>query len=146
MLKNLCPDAPYDLSFDRTVSRTLVHRRANAEVFLTDYRPVDSETFMCAAQLPRYHAYYDEGLAQAAAYDVLLLLECCRQAATYGGHARFDNPSDTTNLVKEITVSITDPDGLVHTHQPGELLMRVSVPDAQIKGARSPAPWWWTCS
>lgn len=134
MVQTAAVEIPADLSFDRTVRRDLVHRLSNTEVFLTDYRKIEGGSYFCAAQLPRYHAYYNEGLAQSAAYDILLLLECCRQAATYGGHAYFGNASATTNLVKGIDISVTHPEALDHTDRPGELLMHVTAIQVTSEG------------
>lgn len=73
------------LTFLRTVDRTLVHRRALSEVFLTDSIGVDDAAYVAGAQLPASHAYYGDHIGHRAV-DAVLLLECARQAETLGGH------------------------------------------------------------
>lgn len=81
------PSRAGTLNFTRTVDRSLIHRWALSEVFLTDARSVDESEYLAAAQLPPWHAYYSERFSRLGAPDPLLLLECARQAETYGGHA-----------------------------------------------------------
>lgn len=71
----------------RTVDRTLLHRTHLSEVFLTDAVEVDADRYLTAAHLPPSHPYYTDHLLAPGVPDPLLLLECTRQAETYGGHA-----------------------------------------------------------
>lgn len=79
-------DVGRPLTFLRTVDRSLLHRAALSEVFLTDSVGLDERRYLSAAQLPSSHAYYTDHIGHRAV-DPLLLLECCRQAETFGGHA-----------------------------------------------------------
>src|SRR5258705_11163531 len=90
------------LTYDRTVSRSWVNRRSVSEVFLTDFRPVDDTTFVCAPQLPLQHAYFSDHLTRPETYDLLLLLECSRQAPTYGGDPPYKKPGNTRNLLVRV--------------------------------------------
>lgn len=124
------------LSFDRTVNRLWVNRNAVSEVFITDFRPVDETSFVCAAQLPVYHAYYSDHLIRPARYDLLLLLECCRQAATYGGYLHYNNPKDSVNLVSGFEIEITAPAALLVGTNPGQLTLEVSTTDTVKVGRK----------
>lgn len=72
--------AALELSYSRTVDRTLVHRDSLGEVFLTDLQPLGTASYVAAAQLPRSHAYYGDHLLSPNVYDPVLLLEACRRA------------------------------------------------------------------
>ncbi|MEV1026144.1 ScbA/BarX family gamma-butyrolactone biosynthesis protein [Streptomyces sp. NPDC050264] len=87
------------LAFEQTVPRTLVHRSALSEVFLTDSRPLDDVSYLAGAQLPPSHAYFTDHTTPQAV-DPLLLLECCRQAETHAVHAHFGADA-TTRFVLE---------------------------------------------
>ncbi|MFC8221486.1 ScbA/BarX family gamma-butyrolactone biosynthesis protein [Streptomyces sp. NPDC057362] len=87
------------LTFERTVARHLVHRRALSEVFLTDSQVFDGSSFVAGAQLPSSHAYFTDH-STPHAVDPLLLLECCRQAETHAVHAHF-GADPTTKFVLE---------------------------------------------
>jgi hypothetical protein len=77
------------LSFSRTVDRSLLHRAALSEVFLTDAQRIDVHRYVAAAQLPPAHPYYTHHALHDRVPDPLLLLECARQAETFGAHEFF---------------------------------------------------------
>ncbi len=99
-----------ELSFDRTVDRRLLHRHALAEVFLTDSNRIDERDYLAAARIPPFHTYYRDLPGSAGHLDPLLLLECARQAETYGGHVYFDVPFDTNFILRRWSMSIERPD------------------------------------
>jgi 2-oxo-3-(phosphooxy)propyl 3-oxoalkanoate synthase len=107
------------LTFERTVERSLVHRAAVAEVFVTDLRGIDTDRYLAAAQLPLSHGYYSDHRRRPAVFDTLLLLEACRQASIYGAHQELGVPVDTTMMVSgwSIRLSAGPPAGPA----PGEL-------------------------
>ncbi|MFT2018637.1 AfsA-related hotdog domain-containing protein [Streptomyces sp. 796.1] len=113
------------MEFTQTVDRSLLHRWALSEVFLTDARRVNASEYLAAAQLPAAHGYYTERSARLGVPDPLLLLECARQAETYGGHVFFDVARDTKFLLRSWSMTLpgllTAPRG----DRPGELTMRV---------------------
>jgi A-factor biosynthesis hotdog domain len=66
------------LRFDRSVSRDLVHRKAVAEVLVTDTVQVAEDEFLLAAQLPRAHSLWSD--RRCSYHDPLITIEICRQA------------------------------------------------------------------
>ena len=80
-------EIPADLGFRATLDRTLVHRSAVSEVFVTDLRPVSDTEVVAAAQLPLNHGYFSDHARTPAVFDVLLVLEAGRQAAIAGTHS-----------------------------------------------------------
>lgn len=113
------------LGFDRTVDRSLVHRSALSEVFLTDCRPTGRDAYVAAAQLPSSHAYYGDHLLRDPVADTLLLLECCRQAETYGGHTVFGVPLGTKFVLLHWSLEVAPPGLPVAPGRPTELEMAV---------------------
>ena len=87
------------LTFLRTVDRTLLHRTALSEVFLTDSAELDGSSYVAAAQLPASHAHYGDHVGHRAV-DPMLLLECARQAETYGGHVHMGVDRDSKFVLK----------------------------------------------
>ncbi len=114
------------LTFTRTVDRTLLHRSALSEVFLTDVRPVDRDRFVAAAQLPSSHAYYTSHRTQARLHDPLLLLECCRQAETYAAHAFFGVAADTHFALQRWAMDLPGLPEAPATGLPAELVIGVN--------------------
>ncbi|MEU1042968.1 ScbA/BarX family gamma-butyrolactone biosynthesis protein [Streptomyces sp. NPDC005907] len=112
------------------MSRSLVHRRALSEVFLTDSRTTDGTHFVAAAQLPPSHAYFTDHTT-AAVVDPLLLLECCRQAETHAVHAHFGAPRNTKFVLKSWTLDLPEPADLPSGHGPTPLVLSVGTQDAQ---------------
>lgn len=108
------------LSYDRTVGRSLVHRAAVSEVFVTDLLPHSDSRFLAAAQLPLTHGYYSDHLQPLPAFDPVLILEAGRQAGIAGA-SLLGLPADIIMLVGSFTLRLTDPSGLRATRRPGEL-------------------------
>jgi hypothetical protein len=77
------PGGAEGLSFSSTVPRELVHRRAIAEVFMTDLRRIGEGRYIAAAQWPRLHDFYHSG---PGAYDTALIAETLRQATILVAH------------------------------------------------------------
>lgn len=124
-------------TFARTLERALVNRRAVSEVFVTDFQPVSDTEWVVGAQLPLSHAYYSDHTSRPQHYDLLLLLECCRQAGTYGGYAQFGSPLDTVNMVSSLQLHITDPQRLGIASKPGHLVIHVRAIDVIRSGGRT---------
>ncbi|MFJ9821674.1 AfsA-related hotdog domain-containing protein [Streptomyces sp. NPDC101151] len=78
-------DEDVALSFDRTIDRRRVHRSAVSEVFITDVRALGDGRVALAAQLPAYHAYYNDH-GSTMTVDPLLIMEICRQAGSATAH------------------------------------------------------------
>lgn len=96
-----------DLSPHRTLDRRLVHRRAVAEVFLTDAAALDAQRVVLAAQLPPWHAYFHDHTIGADAVDPMLILEVCRQATLASAHA-LGVPVDVVLIASTFALQIID--------------------------------------
>lgn len=112
------------LRFDRTVDRRLLHRRALSEVFLTDSAAVGEHAYLAGAQLPSSHAYFTDHAGHTV-IDPVLLLECARQAETYGAHVHFGVDDDTKFILRSWSMRLP---GLfaAHSGDPAELTMAVT--------------------
>lgn len=113
--------APAELSYRHTVDRTLVHRAAVSEVFVTDIQPLAAKRVRAAVQLPLTHGYYSDHLQRPAAYDALLLLESGRQAAIAGSHAHIGLSENTTMIVDAFRLELSGPKELLIGAEPGRL-------------------------
>ncbi len=125
-----------ELDYSRTVDRLLVHRDALGEVFLTDLRPIDAESYAAAAQLPRSHAYYGDHLLRPSYYDPLLLLEACRQANLAGAHRFHGVPEDHKFILTHLRLHLVNPRRLVVGSSPFALAMRVRVINRKVRDGR----------
>ncbi|GGK77116.1 AfsA-related hotdog domain-containing protein [Streptomyces flaveus] len=123
------------LEFVRSVDRRLLHRRALSEVFLTDTSAVDEQCFLAGAQLPSSHAYFTDHVGHTVV-DPVLLLECARQAETYGAHTHLGVDSDTKFVLQSWSMRLP---GLftAHSGDPSELTIQVTT-DRPV-GATAPA-------
>ncbi|NUP01217.1 MAG: hypothetical protein HOV96_38115 [Nonomuraea sp.] len=100
------------LSRDRTVDRTLVHRTALEEVFLTDFesRP---DGFAGTARLPRAHAYYNEHLNHPAVHDPIAVFECVRQLLLCALHLHHGATGEMKSITATCSLALPDPRALV---------------------------------
>lgn len=128
--------AACEFTYTSTLDRNLVNRRAVSEVFLTDFHPISDTECIVGAQLPLSHAYFSDHIACSDSYDVTLILECCRQAATYGGYKQFGNPIDMINMVSSLHLGISEPCRMRVTDTPGRLVIHVRVKDIVRAGNR----------
>ncbi|MEU1272547.1 AfsA-related hotdog domain-containing protein [Streptomyces sp. NPDC005799] len=130
--KKTCLPGAAHLEFMRTVDRSLLHRWALSEVFLTDARQTGEEEYLAAAQLPPLHAYYTEHTSRLGSPDPMLLLECCRQAETYGGHEYAGVSRKSKFLLRSWSMELPGLLTLPHEERPGEL--RISVRTSNRRG------------
>jgi hypothetical protein len=114
------------LAFDATVPRQLAHKRALGEVFLTGSEQLDRDRFECAGQLPRSHAFFNDG--PAGWHDPLLVLEAARQAGLLISHRYLDVPLGYQFLVTKIYVTVEDHDACRRRSEPSETVFDISVP------------------
>lgn len=126
-----------ELSYTRTVDRTLVHRDALGEVFLTDLQSLDETSYAAAAQLPRSHAYYGDHLLGPDVYDPVLLLEACRQAALAGAHAYFGVPRQDKFILTHLRVRLTHPDRVTMGTAPCQLTLHVTTSNHYVREGRT---------
>jgi hypothetical protein len=98
------------LDYHRTVDRTLIHRHHLTEVFLTDVEQTGENTFAAAALLPAVHPHYTSHAAQTTSrhLDPMLLLECCRQAETAAAHLFHGVDRDTSFVLRNWSMELTD--------------------------------------
>lgn len=128
-------------TFNRTLERDMIHRSAVSEVFITDYTAIDDDNWLVGAQLPTAHAYYGDVWAGGlSSCPLVLLLECCRQAATYGSYSRFGNAADTVNMIKSIEIDVPDIGNIEFGDMPVQLVIAVEATDVVVKnGVRKAA-------
>lgn len=122
-----------DLEFLRTVDRRMLHRSALSEVFLTSAGAVDDHRFIAGAQLPPAHAYYTDHLTDRRFPDPLLLLECCRQAETYGAHAFHRVPADAKFVLRSWSWEEQPGVPVEPARGPAELTMAVGTANPQVR-------------
>ncbi len=122
------------LTFQRSVDRALLHRSALSEVFLTDCRAVDDHAYVAAAQVPPSHAFYTDHLHRRPLVDPMLLMECARQAETYGGHAVLGVPAATSFILRDWSLRVDDPAVLTRPAGPGAVTMVVDTRDHRRVG------------
>ncbi|MEO3754418.1 ScbA/BarX family gamma-butyrolactone biosynthesis protein [Streptomyces sp. B6B3] len=134
-LPTALPDGP-ELDYSRTVDRLLVHRDALGEVFLTDLRPIDAESYAAAAQLPRSHAYYGDHLLRPSYHDPVLLLEACRQATLAGAHRFYEVAEDHKFILTHLRLHLVNPRLLQVGSSPFSLAMRVRVTNRRVRDGR----------
>jgi 2-oxo-3-(phosphooxy)propyl 3-oxoalkanoate synthase len=124
------------LTFNRTVDRSLVHRRAVSEVFVTDLVEIDSKTRLIGAQLPKSHSFFLDTPRTAPRYDILLLTECARQGCTFLAHALYDVPADWMFLMTQVSTEIFDGPALDLGDRPAELEILARQDDAEVRNGR----------
>ncbi|MFI9754743.1 ScbA/BarX family gamma-butyrolactone biosynthesis protein [Streptomyces collinus] len=98
-----------ELTFDRGVPRTLVHKTAVSEVLLTDAVRTGPDRFAVAAQWPPHHVLFGDGMGPASTTDPLLLLETVRQAGIYVSHVYYDVPLAHPFLLTSIECEVEPP-------------------------------------
>ena len=103
------PDAS-DVSFDRTVSKLLVHKWSLDQVFLTGFAPGGQGSMRLAAELPRSHGFYCEFPLRAGPPDLAAVVEACRQACFVVAHEQYDVPvSGFQFMFQELDARFTGP-------------------------------------
>ncbi|HVW41830.1 MAG TPA: ScbA/BarX family gamma-butyrolactone biosynthesis protein [Amycolatopsis sp.] len=130
----ISPDpAGNTLSFASCVPCQLVHRRAVAEVLITDWRAVGEHTFECAAQWPRGHRLYR---VREGRHDPLLVAETLRQAGIMLCHVAYDIPADHSFLMDRLAFEV-DPGGLAAGRTPADVVVRIEVTPGRRTKAQS---------
>jgi 2-oxo-3-(phosphooxy)propyl 3-oxoalkanoate synthase len=123
-------DAP--LSYQSTVPRSLVHRSAVSEVFVTDLVPLSAQRFLAAAQLPLTHAYYNDHRQPLPCFDPVLILEAARQAGIAGA-TLIGLSSDIQMMVGSFTLRLDEPGPLSYPRRPGELRIENSFEAVRVR-------------
>ncbi|WP_249673769.1 ScbA/BarX family gamma-butyrolactone biosynthesis protein [Pseudomonas abieticivorans] len=123
---------------ENTVPRSMVHRAAVSEVFLTGAVLAGEGHFRCMAQLPRTHSYFSEHSQRHAHYDMLLLLEVFRQASIYISHAFLNVSAQDKFIYLDSVTHVTERNALAVGERPALALIEVWVVDHHWRhGVRS---------
>lgn len=80
------------LPFEGTLSKALVHKVSIDQVLLTHYQAQSEKDTLLYAQLPRSHGFYCEHMIDAKRFDLVALIEICRQACFVVAHTQFGVP------------------------------------------------------
>jgi hypothetical protein len=99
--------ATEELTYTSTVPRTLVHKQAIEQVFLTDSAQRGEEEFAVAAQLPRTHLFFNEPNA-CASYDLMLITELKRQATVAVAHRYMEVPYGHRFVWRWLSISLDE--------------------------------------
>jgi hypothetical protein len=94
------------LTFERTVPRGLAHRRAVAEVFVTDTVQAGTDEFLAAIQIPRAHCLWFD--RKVSYHDPLSTVEAIRQALTVIGQQYLQLPAATPGSLQSLQFSVED--------------------------------------
>lgn len=112
------------LSDEQAIPRSLVHKNAIAEVFVTDSVSMATDSMLIAGELPRTHYYYNDPALASARFDLIAILELCRQACFVMAHRHYGVPIGPQFVLRSIGahLSRTAFDG--HEDQPLRVLVR----------------------
>src|SRR4051794_8308884 len=113
------------LSFDATVSRSLVHKRAIEEVLISDFKQIGEDDFLCAGHLPRNHSYLNDVCAPY--YDMAAIGEATRQAGMLIGHRFLDVRDDAHYIFKRVGNTVHDAEALRMHDAPSELVLHFGI-------------------
>ena len=98
-------DAVDTLATQSTLDRSLVHRAAVSEVFLTDIRRTGEATTFAAAQIPGCHGFFNDHRSETDVVDTMLLLEIARQATLSSAHV-LDVTQDTILISRNFEITL----------------------------------------
>lgn len=94
------------LAFDQAVPRALAHRRAVAEVFVTDTAVAGDGDYLAAVQLPRAHSLWFDRLVPW--HDPLSVVEAVRQALLVIGQRYLRLPADAPASLQRMGFAVED--------------------------------------
>lgn len=125
------------LSWDSCVSRTLVHRKAVAEVLLTDARALPDGHFLLAAQWPRSYATSRTGTGTGTAadsderHDPMLAAETIRQVGLYICQRFLGAPSTSRPVIRNVGFRLDNDTEPVVGYGATDVLCRAEVFDVR---------------
>ena len=119
------------LSFDATVSRSLVHKRAIEEVLISDFKQIGEDDFLCAGQLPRNHSYLSDVCAPY--YDMTPIGEATRQAGLLIGHRFLNVREDAHYIFTTVGSTVDDAEALRMHDVPSELVLHFGVRNKRVR-------------
>lgn len=114
------------------IAPRLVHRVYERDVFVTNVRVLQYNTFQVSVRWPGAHDFY--GPVNPDTHDPLLFLESIRQAGLLVAHVAFDIPVDSKFIVHEKRFSVS-PAGLrTDGTRPVDVEMIVTAHDIRRRG------------
>lgn len=125
------PPANRPLDFQQTIPRSLVHRAAVSEVFVTDLNILGEGRFEVGAQWPRRHGFF--GPCTPSSHDPMLYAETCRQAVLLIAHRAYGIPLGHSILGDRKSYSV-DAEGLATVGRPVDVVLQVSAHDVRYRG------------
>jgi 2-oxo-3-(phosphooxy)propyl 3-oxoalkanoate synthase len=120
---------PLTLNWDSCVSRTLVHRRAVAEVLLTDAVALADGRFLLAAQWPR--SYATSGTGPDERHDPMLAAETIRQVGLYICHRFLGAPGTSRPVIRNVGFRLDNTVEPVVGYGATDVLCRAEVHDVR---------------
>ncbi len=119
------------VDFQQTIPRSLVHRAAVSEVFVTDLHILGEGRFEVGAQWPRRHSFF--GPRTPVFHDPMLYAETIRQAVLLIAHRAYGVPLSHGFLSdhKEYEVEQT---GLATLGRPVDVVLRVTAHEVEFRG------------
>ncbi|GDY29626.1 AfsA-related hotdog domain-containing protein [Gandjariella thermophila] len=92
--------APPTLHYGQAIARRTVHKAGIEEVMVTDSASLSTEEFLVAAELPTAHSYYSDTTTPALRFELMPLLEACRQAGYAVIHRHLGLPTDRRFIIR----------------------------------------------
>jgi hypothetical protein len=112
------------LSDEQAIPRSLVHKNAIAEVFVTDSVSVGADSMLIAGELPRTHYYYNDPALDSARFDLIAILELCRQACFVMAHRHYRVPIGRQFVLRSIGARLSRMAFDRHGDQPLRVVVR----------------------
>jgi hypothetical protein len=126
-------DGEPELSFEQTMPRSLAHRRALGEVFLTDSAQVADDEFVLGVQVPRAHSLWFDRLVRF--HDPLAPAEAARQAIFVIVHRYLGAPIGPPFSMRRLHLQIVDLEAFrEHDYTPLEGILRLRLAEARRAG------------
>ncbi|MFG1796201.1 ScbA/BarX family gamma-butyrolactone biosynthesis protein [Nocardia sp. NPDC049149] len=100
-----------ELRFEQTVPRSLVHRSAVNEVFLTDAAVIGKREWAVAAMLPRSHMLFNDG-GNPDYLDTIAIMEVTRQVTEYVAHEFVKVPDNQFLVFRDMRIDVFAPERL----------------------------------
>ena len=97
----------FDLSFEQTVPRGLVHKKCLENVFLTEIKSHGDSCFVCGARMPAAHRFFNES-SRSPNDDILFYTEVGRQASVATSHAFFGVAHDQVFIFEQSEACLID--------------------------------------
>ncbi|WP_280399990.1 ScbA/BarX family gamma-butyrolactone biosynthesis protein [Nocardia carnea] len=94
------------LAFDQAVPRALAHRRAVAEVFVTDTAVAGDGDYLAAVQIPRAHSLWSDRMLPC--HDPLSVVEAVRQSLLVIGQRYLRVPADAPASLQRMGFAVED--------------------------------------